>query len=93
MPALRPSHGTFSTNHQITISRATISRCLSHNGMVVPSPRKRPKSSYIRFQASLPNETWQADFTHYPLANGTDCEILTFLDDHSSLYRSLPVSM
>src|SRR5262249_19806499 len=28
-------------------------------------------------------ECWQADFTHYPLAGGTDSEILTRLDDHA----------
>ncbi|WP_310741827.1 integrase core domain-containing protein [Microbispora sp. H13382] len=37
----------------------------------------------MRFQAEQPNETWQADFTHYRLADGTDTEILTWLDDHS----------
>ena len=31
----------------------------------------------------MPNECWQSDFTHYPLADGTDTEILTWLDDHS----------
>jgi transposase InsO family protein len=76
-------------HHHISISRATISRYLAKSAMVVPSPHKRPKSSYIRFQASLPNETWQADFTHYPLADGTDCEILSFLDDHSRFALSV----
>ena len=52
-------------------------------GLVAPEPRKRPRSSYIRFQAGQPNECWQSDFTHYPLAGGTDTEILTWLDDHS----------
>jgi hypothetical protein len=28
-------------------------------------------------------KTWQSDFTHYPLADGTGTEILTWLDDHS----------
>jgi transposase InsO family protein len=67
------------------VSRATISRHLTAHGLVVPAPRKRPRSSYIRFQAALPNETWQADFTPYRLANaaGTDIEILTWLDDCS----------
>lgn len=50
---------------------------------MTPDPAKRPKSSYLRFAAELPNECWQADFTHYPLANGTDSEVLTWLDDHS----------
>jgi hypothetical protein len=35
----------------------------------------------------LPNECWQADFTHYQLADGadrgTDVEVLTFLDDYA----------
>ena len=70
-------------HHRITVSRATIARYLSARGMVTPAPKKRPRSSYIRFQASLPNETWQADFTHYRLADGTDVEILSWLDDHS----------
>jgi hypothetical protein len=50
---------------------------------VVPDPSKRPKSSYRRFQAELPNQTWQSDFTHWTLANGNDVEILNWLDDHS----------
>lgn len=29
----------------------------------------------------MPNQTWQSDFTHYPLAECTDVEILTWLDD------------
>lgn len=69
--------------HQVTVSAATISRYLARAGLVVPEPRKRPKSSYIRFQAEQPNECWQADFTHYPLADGSDTEILSWLDDHS----------
>jgi hypothetical protein len=37
----------------------------------------------------LPNECWQSDFTHYPLAGGADCEILTWLDDHFRLALSV----
>jgi transposase InsO family protein len=70
-------------HHQRKVSRATISRYLTRHGLVTPAPKKRPRSSYLRFQAELPNETWQADFTHYRLADGTDVEILTWLDDHS----------
>ncbi len=50
---------------------------------MVPEPKKRPRSSYIRFQAEQPNQCWQSDFTHWPLADGTGTEILTWLDDHS----------
>jgi len=70
-------------HHQIHVSAATISRYLTRHGLVVPEPAKRPKSSYIRFQADQPNECWQSDFTHYPLAGGTGTEILSWLDDHS----------
>jgi hypothetical protein len=52
-------------------------------GAITPQPRKRPRTSYIRFQAEQPNETWQSDFTQWRLADGTDVEILNFLDDHS----------
>ena len=69
--------------HGLQVSPATISRYLTRRGLVTPQPKKRPKVSYIRFQAELPNECWQADFTHYRLSDGTDVEILTFLDDHS----------
>lgn len=64
-------------------STSTIRRILHGAGLVTPEPRKRPRSSYLRFQATQPNETWQSDFTHWRLADGTDIEILNWLDDHS----------
>jgi transposase InsO family protein len=67
----------------ITVSPATIRRRLLAAGLISPEPKKRPKSSYIRFQAELPNECWQSDFTHWRLADGSDSEILTWLDDHA----------
>jgi transposase InsO family protein len=70
-------------HHQVRVAPATVSRYLMRAGLVTPEPKKRPKSSYIRFQAEQPNECWQSDFTHYPLAGGTDTEILTWLDDHA----------
>lgn len=68
-------------HHQTTVSRTTISRYLTKAGLVTPEPKKRPKSSYTRFEAAMPNQTWQSDFTHYRLANGRDVEIITWLDD------------
>jgi transposase len=70
-------------HHQVTVSAATVSRYLTAAGLVTPHPRNRPKSSYIRFEAQLPNECWQSDFTHYPLAGGAGTEILSWLDDHA----------
>lgn len=66
-------------------SVATIWRVLSRRGFVVAQPHKRPRSSWKRFAAELPNECWQADTTHWALAEGTDVEILNVLDDHSRL--------
>jgi transposase InsO family protein len=68
---------------RVRVAPATISRQLSKAGLVTPAPRKRPHSSYVRFEADLPNQTWQSDFTHYPLADGSGTEILTWLDDHA----------
>lgn len=62
---------------------STIWKVLARRGFVSPQPRKRPRSSYVRFQADQPNECWQADFTHVRLRNGCDVEVLNFLDDHS----------
>jgi transposase InsO family protein len=76
-------------DHQLKVSPATVSRYLARQGLVTPDPSKRPKSSYIRFAAEQPNECWQSDFTHYPLADGADTEILTWLDDHSRYALSL----
>jgi transposase InsO family protein len=81
-------------HHQVTVSAATVSRYLTGAGLVIPEPAKRPKSSYLRFAADLPNECWQSDFTHYRLTRpdgspGPDAEILGWLDDHSRLVLSL----
>lgn len=62
---------------------STIRRILHTAGLVTAQPRKRPKASYVRFQADLPNQCWQSDFTHWQLADGTGVEILNWLDDHS----------
>jgi len=67
-------------------SPATVWRILKRNGLIVPQPHKRPRSSFIRFQAQLPNETWQVDATPWQLADGTAVEILNFEDDRSRLF-------
>jgi transposase InsO family protein len=70
-------------DHQLLVSRPTVNRVLRRQGRITPQPNKRPRSSYIRFQAELPNEMWQADFTHWRLADGSEVEILCWIDDHS----------
>src|ERR1700760_1415100 len=75
--------------YRVKVSPATVSRTLARRQLVNPDPSKRPKSSCIRFAAEQPNECWQSGFTHYPLANGQDTEVLTWLDDHSRYVLSL----
>jgi transposase InsO family protein len=67
-------------------SVSTIWRILRREGLVAPQPRKRPRSSLIRFCPELPNEMWQADVTHWRLAGEGHAEILNMLDDHSRLF-------
>lgn len=62
---------------------STIRRVLQAAHLINPQPRKRPRRSFIRFQADQPNETWQSDFTHWRLTDNRDVEILNWLDDHS----------
>jgi transposase InsO family protein len=69
--------------HGAAPAPATIWRLLSRRGLVTPPPHKRPRSSYVRFQADMPNERWQADLTHWKLADGREVEVLNLLDDHS----------
>ena len=86
-------------HHQVTLSRATVHRILTRHGAITPEPRKKPKSSYIRFEAAMPNECWQSDLTHYPLTDTTafpkGVEIITWLDDctryalHVSAHRAI----
>ena len=64
-------------------SVATVWRVLKRRGLITPQPHKRPRSSFVRFEAKLPNETWQADATPWQLADGTAVEILNLLDDCS----------
>ena len=74
-----------SLRHQQIPSISTIWRVLRRRGFVVPQPRKRPRSSWVRFEADLPNERWQSDVTHWRLAGGEEVEIINVIDDHSRL--------
>jgi IrrE N-terminal-like domain len=74
---------------------STIRCILTAAGLITPEPKKRPKSSYRRFQADQPKECWQSDFTHWQLPDGTGVEIINWLDDHfrclltTSAYRRI----
>src|ERR1035438_4567629 len=43
-----------SQRHGTAPGRSTIHRALVRRGFVVPQPQKRPKQSWVRFEASLP---------------------------------------
>lgn len=64
-------------------SDRTIHRVLVRAGVIEPQPRKRPRSSYRRFESAQPNGMWQLDGTEWKLADGTAVCILRLLDDHS----------
>ena len=81
------------SRHGLKVPASTVHRHLARAGLVAPQPRKRPRSSWIRFQAEQPNECWQSDFTHWALADGRDAEILAWVDDHSRLILSLTAHM
>ena len=68
-----------------TPSRVTVWRILQRHGLITPEPHKRPKASFVRFEAELPNELWQTDATEWLLADSTKVEILNLIDDHSRL--------
>lgn len=70
----------------------TVHRVLVRRGFVTPQPKKRPKSSWRRFEAPLPNELWQIDATSWTIMTG-NVEIFNVIDDHSRLAcRSRAVS-
>jgi transposase InsO family protein len=66
---------------------------LTSRGFVTPQPHKRPRNSYVRFEAALPNECWQADITHFCLRTGEEVEVLNMIDDHSRLCVSAVARM
>jgi len=69
--------------HGASPAPSTIWRILTRRGFITPQPQKRPRSSFVRFEAEMPNERWQADVTHWALVDGTHVEILNVIDDHS----------
>ena len=78
-------HYHLSVRRDAVPSVSTIWRVLRRRGFVTPQPHKRPRSSFIRFEAQLPNQCWQSDATHWSLAGGTEVEIVNVIDDHSRL--------
>jgi transposase InsO family protein len=76
--------------HASVPSLSTVHRILRRRGLVVDQPQKRPRSSWIRFEAALANECWQSDMTHWH-AGAHKVEILHFVDDCSRAVLSSKV--
>jgi transposase InsO family protein len=66
-------------------SRATVARIFARAGVVVPEPRKKPRSAYKRFVYPQPNACWQIDSTEWLLADRTKVAVFQLIDDHSRL--------
>ncbi len=65
-------------------SRMSVYRVLVRHGLIDPSPRKRPKDSYVRWERDEPMALWQLDIVGGAfLADGTEAKIVTGVDDHS----------
>jgi len=73
-------------------SPSTIHRILTRHGLITPQPKKRPKTSWRRFEAPAPNEWWQIDAMDWAIATGP-VSIFNIVDDHSRVaVRSRAVS-
>lgn len=61
---------------------ATVHRVLVRHGVIEPQPKKRPKTSWRRFEAPAPNEWWQIDAMDWAIATGP-VSVFNVIDDHS----------
>lgn len=86
----RTIHYHLALSHDDVPAVSTIHRVLRRRDLVEDQPQKRPRSSWIRFAAQLPNECWQSDMTHWH-AGGENVEILHFIDDCSRVALSSKV--
>jgi transposase InsO family protein len=65
-------------------SRSTVYRVLVRNNLITPIPRKRRRDSYVRWERDVSMELWQHDIiSGVFLADGTECKVVTGIDDHS----------
>jgi len=65
-------------------SRMSVYRVLVRHGLIEPEARKRPKSSYRRWERDEPMALWQLDIVGGAfLADGTEAKVVTGVDDHS----------
>jgi transposase InsO family protein len=64
--------------------RSSIYRTLVRHHLLEPSPRKRSRADYKRWERSRSMELWQMDIVgRFHLADGTEVKVVTGVDDHS----------
>ncbi|WP_344810193.1 helix-turn-helix domain-containing protein, partial [Microlunatus ginsengisoli] len=65
-------------------SRSTVYRVLLRAHLVEGRPRRRPRSSFRRWERPAPMDLWQLDVTGSAwLVDGTELKVITGEDDHS----------
>ncbi|GGQ36068.1 IS481 family transposase [Streptosporangium pseudovulgare] len=65
-------------------SLTTLYRILVRNTLIVPGQRRRPRSSYVRWEREAPMELWQLDVMGgVMLADGRELKLISGIDDHS----------
>jgi putative transposase len=60
---------------------STLARIFTARGLVVPQPKKRPRSAGRRFSFAQAHECWQLDSFEWHLANGVGVAIYQLSDD------------
>ena len=64
--------------------RSSIYRALVRHRLLEPTPRKRARSDYKRWERSKSMELWQMDIVgRLYLVDGTEVKVVTGVDDHS----------
>ena len=64
--------------------RSSIYRALVRHRLLEPTPRKRARSDYKRWERSRSMELWQMDIVgRFYLSDGTEVKVVTGVDDHS----------
>ena len=64
-------------------SRATVHKIMKRHGLVIAEPKKKPKSSYRRFEYARPRDCYQIDATQTELADRSKAVVFEVLDDRT----------
>jgi transposase InsO family protein len=65
-------------------SRMSVYRALVRHGLIEPGRRKRRREEFRRWERDEPMALWQLDIVGGVfLADGTECKVVTGVDDHS----------